>query len=229
MSSQPFVALLPLYTITYSTRATSTPGMDHFSTSTNINMPSVQFNWIWTQLTRAERYAPWCFSFIWHLKYTTPRLISMHVQRVECCLAFEVRECCSFFSLSIVPLSLSLSLSLSRSLSLSPSLSLSLSLFLVDVSCLKLPPSGGMTSRWWLLILTPELHFRFPITVYVLCCLSSSSICTFFVKRMHFSFSLFPLHEATTLRWHDESLMASDVNISLSSDSILPSISKEFQ
>ena len=39
---------------------------NHFSTSTKINMPSVQFNWIWTlcmQLTSAERYAPGCFSF----------------------------------------------------------------------------------------------------------------------------------------------------------------------
>ena len=28
-----------------------------------------------------------------------------------------------------------------------------------DVSCLKLPPLGGVTSRWWLLILTSEFTF----------------------------------------------------------------------
>ena len=28
-----------------------------------------------------------------------------------------------------------------------------------DVSCLKLPPSGGVMSRWWLLILTSEFIF----------------------------------------------------------------------
>ena len=29
-----------------------------------------------------------------------------------------------------------------------------------DVSCLKLPPSGGVMSRWWLLILTSEMSNR---------------------------------------------------------------------
>ena len=49
---------------------------------------------------------------------------------------------------------------------------LAFSLFLlVKVSCLKLPPSGGVMSRWWLLVFTLGVCFSlvFSIPVYTTC------------------------------------------------------------
>ena len=68
----------------------------------------------------------------------------------------------------------------------------------VDVSCLKLPPLGGMTSHWRLLILTLEIILSALIHLYAWC----------------------QLPEAPTLRWRDESLMAS-VNVCILSALII--------
>ena len=57
-------------------------------------MPSVQFNWVWTlcmQLTSAERYAPWCFSFNLHsAKIVTNLFWYVRTHIVYTCIHFEV-------------------------------------------------------------------------------------------------------------------------------------------
>ena len=87
--------------------------------------------------------------------------------------------------------------------------SLSLPL-LVDVSCLKLPPSGGVTSRWWLLILTWVKIFKscsLPMNVYTSYCLFlfllSLSVYAFLFVASHWH----QLPEAPTLGWCDEWVM----------------------
>ena len=70
---------------------------------------------------------------------------------------------------------------------------LAFSLFLlVKVSCLKLPPSGGVMSRWWLLVFTMGLCFSLVFSIPV------STTCLYYVAAL-LSVSLYHLN--TRLYW----------------------------